>query len=134
MWRPIAMRTIFDRSTVVDRILFLNSAEDDTTVHQRTVIHATYVLVWRRQLCYFLRACVKCRRSGVGVEDVVQQVAALPIFYVVLHVTTRGVLYAQLASHAGYSNVYPRHLGRCNDVSTEFMISVCRYHVGTPRQ
>jgi hypothetical protein len=25
-------------------------------------------------------------------------------------------------SHAGYSNVLPRHLGRCNDVSTEFHI------------
>ena len=52
----------------------------------------------------------------------VQQGAALPILYVVPHVTIRGVLYAQPVSRAGYSNVHLRHLGRCNDVPTEFYI------------
>ena len=50
----------------------------------------------------------------------VLQVAALPILCVVPHVTTRSVLYAKPVNHAGYSNVHPRHVGRCNDVSAEF--------------
>jgi hypothetical protein len=57
-----------------------------------------------------------------GAEDVVLQVAALPIMYVVPNVTIRSVLYAQPVNYAGHSNVYPHHLGRCNEVSTEFHI------------
>ena len=46
-------------------------------------------------------------------EEVVVQVAALPIMYVVRDFTTRGVFYVQPVSHAGYSNVSECHLGRC---------------------
>jgi hypothetical protein len=60
--------------------------------------------------------------GAVNGADVVLQVAALPILYVVSYVTTAGVLHAQPVSHAGYSNVHPRHVGRCNDVSTEFYV------------
>jgi hypothetical protein len=35
-----------------------------------------------------------------------------------------GVVYAQPVSHGDYSNVHPCHLGRCNDVSTEFFFIV----------
>jgi hypothetical protein len=45
-------------------------------------------------------------------NGVVVQVAALSILYVVARITTRGVLYSQPVSHAGYSNVHPRHSGR----------------------
>ena len=45
-------------------------------------------------------------------NGVVLQVAALSILYVVPRVTTRGVLYSEPVSHAGYSNVPPRHSGR----------------------
>jgi hypothetical protein len=41
--------------------------------------------------------------------DVVLQVAAPPMSYVVHCVTTRGMRYAQPVSHAGYSNVHSRH-------------------------
>ena len=52
-------------------------------------------------------------RGGDEAEEVVLQVTALPILYVVRSFTTRRVLYAQPVSLAGYSDVYPRHLGQC---------------------
>jgi hypothetical protein len=57
-----------------------------------------------------------------GADDVVLLVAALPILYAVLNVTTKGVLYSQPVRQTSYSNVHPRHLGRCNDVATQFHI------------
>jgi hypothetical protein len=52
----------------------------------------------------------------------VLQGAALPILCVFPHVITRGLLNAQPASHASYSNVHPCHLGWCNDVLRAFLI------------
>jgi hypothetical protein len=51
---------------------------------------------------------------------VVPQVAALPILYVG---TTRVVLYVQLVSHAGYSNVSLRHFGRCSTTFPRSLLS-----------
>ena len=48
-----------------------------------------------------------------GPEEVVVQVAALLVVYVVCGFTTRGELYVQPVSRAGYSNVSQRHFGRC---------------------
>ena len=58
-------------------------------------------------------------------EEVVLQVAALPILYVVRYFTIRGVLNVHPVSRAGYNSVHPRHLGRCSRchwVSYPFLI------------
>ena len=47
--------------------------------------------------------------TEIGAEEVVLQVAALPILYVVRYFTSRGVLDVQPVSHAGYSSVRARH-------------------------
>ena len=65
------------------------------------------------ELCRFWSRCTNGMRVWDGATEVVLQVAALPMLSVVRYFTTSGVLYSQPVSRAGYSNVHPRHLGRC---------------------
>jgi hypothetical protein len=61
--------------------------------------------------------------DGGETEEVVLQVAVLPILYVIRTFTTWSVLCVQPVSLAGYSNVSLRHLDRCETTFPRSMIS-----------